>query len=84
MKNSFKSSGLKLNPPVNRLVGDLPKVGIRPTIDGRLQGVRESLEKTTMAMANNVAKLIESRLRHANGLPVEWHGTARRSLSRRR
>jgi L-fucose isomerase len=62
---------LKLNPPQNRLIGDLPKVGIRPTIDGRLQGVRESLEKTTMNMAKNVAKLIASTLRHANGLPVE-------------
>ncbi|MGC3960978.1 MAG: L-fucose isomerase [Verrucomicrobiota bacterium] len=49
----------------------MPKVGIRPTIDGRLGGVRESLEKTTMNMAKNVAKLIESTLRHSNGLPVE-------------
>src|ERR1700709_268039 len=62
---------MKLNPPVNRLVGDMPKVGIRPTIDGRLQGGRASLEKTTMAMAKNVAKLIEATLRHSNGLPVE-------------
>ena len=62
---------MKSNPPVNRLVGDMPKVGIRPTIDGRLHGVRESLEKTTMAMARNVAKLIETTLRHSNGLPVE-------------
>ncbi|MEI9960529.1 MAG: hypothetical protein WDM76_05150 [Limisphaerales bacterium] len=65
------NSGLKNNPPTNRLVGDMPKVGIRPTIDGRLQGVRESLEKTTMNMAKNVAKLIETTLRHSNGLPVE-------------
>ena len=64
-------STLKANAPVNRLVGDMPKVGIRPTIDGRLQGVRESLEKTTMSMAKNVAKLITSILRHSNGLPVE-------------
>jgi L-fucose isomerase len=49
----------------------MPKVGIRPTIDGRLHGVRESLEKTTMAMARNVATLIESQLRHSNGLAVE-------------
>jgi L-fucose isomerase len=55
----------------NRLIGDMPKIGIRPTIDGRLQGVRESLEKTTMNMAKNVARLIESTLRHSNGLPVE-------------
>ena len=69
MNNS--AAPLKVNAPVNRLVGDMPKVGIRPTIDGRLQGVRESLEKTTMDMAKNVAKLIESSLRHANGLAVE-------------
>lgn len=62
---------MKVNPPQNRLVGDMPKVGIRPTIDGRLGGVRESLEEQTMAMARNVARLITENLRHANGLPVE-------------
>jgi len=62
---------MKTNSPVNRLVGDMPKVGVRPTIDGRLGGVRESLEKTTMKMAKNVARLIESTLRHSNGLQVE-------------
>jgi L-fucose isomerase len=62
---------LKMNAPVNRLIGDMPKVGIRPTIDGRRKGVRESLEKTTMAMARAAAQLIESSLRHSNGLPVE-------------
>lgn len=65
------SPSLKMTRPVNRLVGDMPKVGIRPTIDGRLGGVRESLEKTTMNMARNVAKLIETTLRHSNGLAVE-------------
>ncbi len=49
----------------------MPKVGIRPAIDGRRKGIRESLEKTTMAMAQAVARLIESTLRHSNGLPVE-------------
>jgi L-fucose isomerase len=57
--------------PTNRLVGDMPKVGIRPTIDGRLGGVRESLEDQTMDMAKAVSALISNRLRHANGLPVE-------------
>jgi len=71
MKTSSARSALKTTVPVNRLIGDMPKVGIRPTIDGRLQGVRESLEQTTMNMAKNVAKLIESSLRHSNGLPVE-------------
>ena len=55
----------------NRLVGDLPKVGIRPTIDGRREGVRESLEKQTMNMAQNAARLISETLRHPCGLPVE-------------
>jgi L-fucose isomerase len=62
---------IKVVPPVNRLVGDMPKVGIRPTIDGRLGGVRESLEVQTMDMAKAVAALISQNLRHANGLPVE-------------
>lgn len=62
---------MKINAPVNRLIGDMPKIGIRPTIDGRERGVRESLEKTTMGMARNVARLIEANLRHSNGLPVE-------------
>jgi len=71
MKNTTAVGTLKVNAPRNRLVGDMPKVGIRPTIDGRRKGVRESLEKTTMNMAKSVAKLIESTLRHSNGLPVE-------------
>lgn len=70
MKSASLAS-LKSNRCVNRLVGDMPKVGIRPTIDGRLGGVRESLESTTLNMAKYVAKLIESSLRHSNGLPVE-------------
>ena len=59
------------NPPQNRLIGQIPKIGIRPAIDGRLQGVRESLEEQTMAMANTVAAFLTANLRHANGLPVE-------------
>ncbi len=51
--------------------GSLPKIGIRPTIDGRLGGVRESLEKQTMDMAKAAAKLISSTLRYPNGQPVE-------------
>jgi len=62
---------MKMNKPSNRLIGDMPKVGVRPAIDGRRKGVRESLEDTTMAMARSVAKLIQSSLRHSNGLPVE-------------
>jgi len=62
---------MKINRPSNRLIGDLPKVGIRPTIDGRLQGVRESLEKTTLTMAKSVARFLSENLRHANGLKVQ-------------
>lgn len=50
---------------------NLPKVGIRPTIDGRLGGVRESLEKQTMNQAKAAAKLISSSLRYPNGKRVE-------------
>ena len=56
---------------VKRLIGQAPKVGIRPAIDGRLQGVRESLEEQTMRMAQHAAKLIESSLKHADGSAVE-------------
>ena len=49
----------------------LPKIGIRPTIDGRLGGVRESLEKQTMDQAKSAAKLISSTLCYPNGQPVE-------------
>jgi L-fucose isomerase len=54
-----------------RLIGTAPKVGIRPTIDGRLNGVRESLEEQTMNMAKNAAALIESKLKHPDGSKVE-------------
>jgi len=61
----------QINPPKNRLVGSMPKIGIRPTIDGRRRGVRESLEEQTMNMAKNVAAFLSENLRHANGLRVE-------------
>lgn len=56
---------------VNRLKGSLPKIGIRPVIDGRRKGVRESLENQTMRMANNAAKLISENLKYSNGMSVE-------------
>ena len=52
-------------------ITNLPKVGIRPTIDGRYGGVRESLESQVMAMAENAAKLISENLKYPNGEPVE-------------
>ena len=64
-------TGWKMNPPQNRLIGSMPKIGIRPTIDGRRRGVRESLEDQTMGMAKNVARFLSENLRHPNGMPVE-------------
>ncbi|MDU5085982.1 MAG: L-fucose isomerase [Anaerococcus vaginalis] len=48
-----------------------PRIGIRPIIDGRWGGVRESLEEQTMNMAHLAKELIESNLRYADGDPVE-------------
>jgi L-fucose isomerase len=48
-----------------------PKIGIRPTIDGRLGGVRESLEERTMQQAKAVADLIAAELRYPDGTPVQ-------------
>ena len=48
-----------------------PKIGIRPTIDGRQGGVRESLEDKTMNLAKAVAELISSNVRYSDGKPVE-------------
>lgn len=57
----------------NRLVGDYPVIGIRPTIDGRRGAlkVRESLEDQTMNMAKSAAKLFEENLKYSNGDPVK-------------
>jgi L-fucose isomerase len=52
-------------------ITSLPKVGIRPVIDGRYGGVRESLEGQVMAMAQNAARLISENLKYPNGEPVE-------------
>ncbi|HDL19058.1 MAG TPA: L-fucose isomerase [Bacteroidetes bacterium] len=54
-----------------RLHGSLPKIGIRPVIDGRRESVRESLEDQTMNMAKSAAKFLTENLCHPNGLPVE-------------
>ena len=57
----------------NRLIGDYPVIGIRPTIDGRrgVLGVRESLEVQTMNMAKRAAKLFTDNLKYSNGEPVK-------------
>ncbi len=48
-----------------------PRIGIRPVIDGRCLGIRESLEAQTMGMANAAKKLIEENCFYADGSPVE-------------
>ena len=53
------------------MITTLPKIGIRPTIDGRRKGIRESLEVQTMNMAKAAAELISGTLRYPNGKPVE-------------
>ena len=57
----------------NRLIGQYPVIGIRPTIDGRrgYLKVRESLEDQTMNMAKAAKKLFEENLRYSNGEPVK-------------
>ena len=55
----------------NPLFKKLPKIGIRPAIDGRLGGVRESLESQTMNLAKSVAGLIGEKLRYPNGKRVQ-------------
>lgn len=66
MENEIESTS-----PQKRLIGRTPKVGIRPVIDGRRRGIRESLEGQTMRMAQKAAAFISDNLTHANGLPVE-------------
>ena len=56
---------------MNSWIGDFPKIGIRPTIDGRRMGVRESLEKQVMSMADTAARFLSANLRYPNGKPVE-------------
>lgn len=62
---------IKINRSFQTVIGDFPKIGIRPVIDGREQGVRESLEKQTMNMALSAAALISKNLKYPSGKPVE-------------
>jgi len=64
-------SVFEINRKYQSVIGDFPKVGIRPAIDGRMNGVRESLEDQVFTMAKNAAVLISSNLRYPNGKPVE-------------
>jgi L-fucose isomerase len=61
---------LKINNNYQTVIGDFPKVGIRPTIDGRMNGVRESLEGQVMEMAKLAAKLISNNIKYPDGKPV--------------
>ncbi len=54
-----------------RWIGPFPRIGIRPTIDGRRRGVRESLEQQVMTMATTAADFLSKNLRYPNGQPVE-------------
>ncbi len=62
---------MKIHTGESWYAGSLPKIGIRPTIDGRMRGVRESLEDQTMNMAKAAAALISDNIRHPNGDAVE-------------
>ncbi len=53
-----------------KLIGALPKIGIRPTIDGR-KAARSALIDQTMNLAKMAKDFIESNLKHSNGDPVE-------------
>lgn len=50
---------------------DYPKIGIRPIIDGRRRGIRESLEESTMQMAKSVVELFSTNLKYPDGTPVQ-------------
>jgi L-fucose/D-arabinose isomerase len=65
-RNEFKVSN-----NYQKVIGENPRVGIRPAIDGRMLGVRESLEEQTMQMAKNAARLISSNLKYPDGKQVE-------------
>lgn len=53
------------------MTANYPKIGIRPTIDGRRRGVRESLEAQTMGMAQRVAAFLQKNVRYPDGSQVE-------------
>lgn len=67
----MSNNEFKINTDYQKVLGDFPKVGIRPAIDGRRKGVRESLEDQVMNMAKSAAELISGNLRYPDGKPVE-------------
>jgi L-fucose isomerase len=68
--NQMANNELKVNHNYQTVIGEYPKIGIRPVIDGRMRGVRESLEDQTMNMAKNAANLLSSNLKYPDGNPV--------------
>lgn len=53
-------------------ITNLPKIGIRPIIDGRYSGgIRDSLEDQVMNMAKAAEDLITKEIKYPNGDPVE-------------
>jgi L-fucose/D-arabinose isomerase len=62
---------MKVLPPERRYGKSLPKIGIRPIIDGRRRGVREALQGRTMRMAEAAARLFSEEIRHPNGEALE-------------
>ncbi len=68
---NMANNELRINDHYQTIIGEFPKVGIRPAIDGRMNGVRESLEDQTMKMAKIAASLISSNLKYPNGKSVE-------------
>lgn len=55
----------------NQWIGEFPKIGIRPTIDGRRNGIREMLEQPTRDLAISVANLLSEKLHYPNGERVK-------------
>lgn len=55
----------------SRWIGQFPKIGIRPTIDGRRRGVRESLDAQVMTMAQTASQFLSASLRYPDGTPVQ-------------
>ncbi|MEX0646628.1 MAG: L-fucose isomerase [Balneolaceae bacterium] len=74
IKNNSETAATISDKVINqkhRIIGSLPKVGIRPVIDGRRRGVRESMEDQTMKMAERAAKFITENVRHSCGESAE-------------
>lgn len=60
---------IKTNPHSN--MSEMPKVGIRPVVDGRRGGIREALEDPTMRQAKNVEKLLQESIQYPNGDSIQ-------------